>query len=146
MELEEPLAGSFGPVSDPDGMEVDPWDGLIQPDTALLETPAVGEHPVPRYQQLKELRVRLGWVADEMKRRKGEKKPTKRQVANLKKLQKVYSRYLGRARTNMRGLFSLREHLQTMIRVRSLQERKARKKESEKKLKDGMVSKRLGTS
>ncbi len=77
-----------------------------------------------------------------LRRRKTKGKPTKKQQANLRRLQKAYSRFLGRSSTQVRGLMALREHLQSLIRTKSMQERRAVKKAREKDLKERMVSAR----
>lgn len=140
MDLEEPGTFGQGQMVDLEEMEVDPWAGLIQPDTVFSENPAEGGRPKPKRQVLKDLRTKLGWVVDELNRRKRKLQPTKRQSNNLRRLQRAYSRLLGRGRTLSRGLNALREYLQSLIRIKSLQERKAAKKEREKELKYRMVS------
>ncbi len=50
--------------------ETDPWEGLLQPDTMLFtEAPNSESQPRARTELLRDLRKRLGWVLDGVRRR-----------------------------------------------------------------------------
>ncbi len=80
-------------MAENEGVEVDHWAGLRQPENMYWHPIRESYPPEPRERQLRSLRARLGWVTDELSRRKKGKSPTKRQKANLLRLRKLYRKH-----------------------------------------------------
>ncbi len=66
-------------------------------------------------------------------------KPTRRQRANLLRLTKAHKRQLGDGTIKLRKLKILRGQLEGLVRVKSLQKRRAERKKREKELKERVV-------